>query len=105
MNIIDRIYGDNSVQDQATKPVIERQQSRQQKAWQVAKEATKLLLDNYQVKKVALFGSLLNAYSFGCHSDIDLTVWDLADSQYYRAVNDLSSLSSDFSFDKDDGEV
>ncbi|WP_448570597.1 ribonuclease toxin HepT-like protein [Trichothermofontia sp.] len=78
--------------------VIDRQKRRQQ-GWLLAKAAAKLLLDTYQVKKVALFGSLLYAHSLRHHSDIDLAVWGLSDSQYYQAVNDLSSLSSDFSFD------
>ncbi|MCM1983013.1 nucleotidyltransferase domain-containing protein [Lyngbya confervoides] len=74
-------------------------QERRQKGWLVAQTAAKLLLETYPVEKVSLFGSLLNPHSLRRHSDIDLAVWGLPDSQYYQAVNDLSSLSSDFLFD------
>ncbi len=82
----------------ADSPVID-QQARYHKGWRVAQAAAQLLLATYQVEKVSLFGSLLNPHCVRRHSDIDLAVWGLPDSQYYQAVNDLSSLSADFSFD------
>lgn len=78
--------------------VIEKQ-NRRQNGLLVAQAAARLLLETYQVEKVSLFGSLLNPHSLRRDSDIDIAVWGLPDRQYYQAVNDLSSLSSDFLFD------
>lgn len=70
-----------------------------QKAWQIAKKAAQVLQQKYQVKKVILFGSLLDINKFRSCSDIDLAVWGLSNSNYYRALSELLDLTSDFSFD------
>jgi predicted nucleotidyltransferase len=70
-----------------------------QKAWQIAEKAAKVLLKNYQVSKVILFGSLLDINKFRSCSDIDIAVWGLPDNNYYLALSDLLDLTSDFSFD------
>ena len=72
---------------------------RKEDAWKVAREATALLKDKFGVKKIALFGSLARGYGFTKWSDIDLAI-DLFDSdQYFRAIDAVSDLSSEFKID------
>ncbi|NBD18825.1 MAG: hypothetical protein GVY04_22640 [Cyanobacteria bacterium] len=66
---------------------------------QIAQQAAKLLVNKYAVEKVVLFGSLLKSCPIRDHSDIDLAVWGLANQNYHSALNDVSNLTIDFSFD------
>lgn len=72
---------------------------RQQKGWQVAHQAAKLLKKQFAVHKVVLFGSLLDVQGMHFHSDIDLAAWGLAEDRYYQAVAWLQDLDPDFSID------
>jgi len=72
---------------------------RQQKGWQVAHQAAKLLKKQFAVPKVVLFGSLLDVQGMHFHSDIDLAAWGLAEDRYYQAVAWLQDLDPDFSID------
>jgi predicted nucleotidyltransferase len=72
---------------------------RQIEGWKTAWNATKLLKEQFKVKRVALFGSLLNAAKMHQDSDIDLAVWGLADTNYYAAVAQLLDLDPSFSID------
>lgn len=55
-------------------------------AWKTARSAAALLKKRGTVKKVAVFGSLLDKSAFHQRSDIDLAVWGLDEKLYFRAV-------------------
>ncbi|MCB8976924.1 MAG: nucleotidyltransferase domain-containing protein [Ardenticatenaceae bacterium] len=72
---------------------------RREKAWQLAQMAAVLLKEEFGATRVAVFGSLVQPKLFHRRSDVDLAVWGLDGTEYYRAVSRLLSLDSDFSFD------
>lgn len=76
----------------------QRQQARQQQGWQVAREAAQLLKQEFGVRQVWLFGSLLDVQRVRAESDIDLAVEGLPDDRYLEAVARLLDLS-DFAVD------
>jgi uncharacterized protein len=72
---------------------------RQEKAWKLARTAASLLKEEFGATQVAVFGSLVHPQLFHRRSDVDLAVWGIDESEYYRAVSQLLSLDPDISFD------
>lgn len=72
---------------------------RREKAWRLARTAASLLKEKFGATQVAVFGSLVHPQLFHRRSDIDLAVWGIDESEYYRAVSQLLSLDPDISFD------
>ena len=72
---------------------------RQEKAWKLARTAASLLKEEFGAEQVAIFGSLVQPNLFHRRSDVDLAVWGLAESDYFRAVSQLLSLDPDISVD------
>lgn len=70
-----------------------------QKAWIVTEKLVSILAEKYGVKKIVLIGSCLDEKHFHSHSDIDLCVEGLADSDYLRALGDLMAESEEFAVD------
>ncbi|RME46580.1 MAG: nucleotidyltransferase domain-containing protein [Chloroflexi bacterium] len=74
----------------------ERQQQerarRRERAWKVARRAAALLKEQYDAKRVMLFGSLVRGDRFYARSDVDLAVWGLDERLYYRVVSHLLDL-------------
>ncbi len=66
--------------------------SRFKKASELASRAAVVLKQEFGVKKVAVFGSIVHPHLFHAHSDVDLAVWGLTGREYYRAVGVLQSL-------------
>jgi len=62
-------------------------------------KAADYLKSKYSVRKVLLFGSLVNSDFFHDHSDIDIAVDGLPENNYYQAVGELMDLIPDFSID------
>lgn len=75
------------------------QQDRFDRAWQVAHMGAEMLRKEFGVDKVWVFGSLLHPERFDSHSDIDLAVESIEDTEFYRAVSLLLDVDYDFSFD------
>jgi uncharacterized protein len=73
--------------------------SRFKKASEVTSQAASLLKEQFGVKKVLVFGSLVHPHLFHAHSDVDLAVWGLAGREYYRAVGVLQSLDPEIGVD------
>lgn len=71
---------------------------RQERAWQVAREAARLLRETFGAEAVWVFGSLARGRMDEA-SDIDLAVSGLADRWLYRAIGQLQALDADFSID------
>ena len=74
-------------------------QQRLQAAHLVARRAAKLLKEQFAAKSVVLFGSVVTPGLFHSRSDIDLAVWGIQESEYYRVVGLLQSLDSRFPID------
>lgn len=72
---------------------------RQQRGWEIAQQAARLLQEVFEARKVVLFGSLLSQQRLHRHSDIDLAVWGLADNCYYQAIALLLDLDPELSID------
>ena len=70
-----------------------------QKAWRVARLAATFLNKNFGVRKVFVFGSLLNEELFHLKSDIDLAVLGLDEKHYYRAQGQLLAIDPEFEID------
>ncbi len=72
---------------------------RYETALEVAKQAAIILKDEYGARRVAVFGSLTDRYSFTRWSDIDLAVWGIPDEKFYAAVGAVTSLTTEFKID------
>ncbi|HCE67640.1 MAG TPA: nucleotidyltransferase domain-containing protein [Geobacter sp.] len=72
--------------------------ARQESAKETADALAKELKERFHASKVMLFGSVTSA-DFNLWSDIDLAVWGISDSDYYKAVAYTSGFSSVFKVD------
>lgn len=71
-------------------------QERQKQAWEVAREAVRLLRDRFGADRIVVFGSLTNPDWFTPWSDIDIAAWGIPIDQFYRAVAVVAGISQDF---------
>jgi predicted nucleotidyltransferase len=76
---------------------------RQQSAKDTSGALAKVLKERFNATKVVLFGSVTRT-DFSQWSDIDLAVWGISISDYYRAVAYASGYSSVFKVDLVDAE-
>ena len=58
---------------------------RQQQGLKIAKNSAEILKKQFGVKRVVLFGSMLEAENLSPYSDIDLAVWGLSPNALFRA--------------------
>ncbi len=72
---------------------------RQRDGLEVAQKCANFLKEKYRVKKVVLFGSLLDYEKMTPHSDIDLAVWGLPEQDYFKAMGFLLEVAGNFSID------
>ncbi len=72
---------------------------RWQQAWLVARQAGQLLRYKFGATRVVVFGSLAHRGWFTAWSDIDLAVWGVPDTQFYRAVAAVMNLNPNFKVD------
>lgn len=73
---------------------LKRMKQRQQKGWEAARKIAQMLKQDYGVKRVVLFGSLLNHEYMHDYSDIDIAVWGLdnrLDTRAWTAANYILS--------------
>ena len=78
---------------------MKRLQRRRLQAWEVARQAARLLREQYGAARVVVFGSLVNDEAFTVWSDIDLAAWGIAPDRFYRAVASVTGLSPHFRVD------
>jgi len=64
---------------------LEKMKQRQKEGLKVAKQSADILKKQFSVTRVVLFGSLLNPETMSPHSDIDLAVWGLPETDLFRA--------------------
>jgi predicted nucleotidyltransferase len=69
--------------------------ARRERAWELARQAGEVLRTQFNIARVAIFGSLINPDRFHRWSDVDLAVWGLAPDDYFRAVGMLLDMSSE----------
>lgn len=74
-------------------------QTRHQLAISIAKQAAKILKQEFQAQKVVLFGSMVSWQDTHLNSDIDLAVWGMPEDNIYRAVAKLISLDNRIKID------
>lgn len=70
-------------------------EARRKKAWQLAHQAAVLLKNEFGVRRVVLFGSLVYADRFHRWSDVDLAAWGLTVDNWLRAIGAVRVLSDE----------
>ena len=73
----------------------ERLQIRRQRAWNLARQAARLLEDHFNAKRVVLFGSLAHEDRLNPWSDVDIAAWGLQPEDTWRALGAVMDLDSD----------
>ncbi|MEP7135177.1 MAG: nucleotidyltransferase domain-containing protein [Chloroflexota bacterium] len=73
--------------------------ARLKQARKTVRRAVLTLKKQFGVKKVVLFGSMINPSLFHSRSDIDIAVWGLKGREYYRAVGVLQALDTEIGID------
>lgn len=82
------------------KTIAERKRlQRFDRAWDIARQAARMLYERFNCGQVVAFGSILNPDLFHTHSDVDLAVWGIDESLYLQAVAAVTSLSSEILVD------
>lgn len=72
---------------------------RLKRARKVVRRAVKILKEQFGVEKVALFGSTLRPPLFHIRSDVDLAVWGLDETLYFRALGALLDIDPEIGVD------
>jgi predicted nucleotidyltransferase len=70
---------------------------RRERAWELAQRAAGILKNEFNAKRVVLFGSLLHPELYHSRSDIDLAVWEV--QHYFKAVARLIDLDPEIEID------
>jgi len=70
--------------------------TRRENGWKLAKKAAKLLRNEFQAKRVVVFGSLLHEERFTSWSDIDIAAWGIPAEQTFRAIGAVMDLDLSF---------
>jgi len=65
---------------------------RENRAWELAHLAAKLLRENYNAKRVVVFGSLIHEGCFNNWSDVDIAAWGIPANLALRAMGDVLEL-------------
>lgn len=78
---------------------------RREQARLVARQAAKMLREEFGAHRVMMFGSLARRRGFHMRSDLDLAVWGLDERLYYRAVSRLLDLDPAIQVDLVMGEA
>jgi predicted nucleotidyltransferase len=68
---------------------------RQEKAWQIARQAAQLLREQFKVSRIVVFGSLTRPYSFTHWSDVDIAAWGIAPEDTFRAIGAVMDLGAE----------
>ena len=71
----------------------------------LARKAAALLHNEFEAKKVVLFGSLASHSGFTLWSDIDLAVFGVPADRFYAAVAAITGISAEFKVDLVDGDA
>jgi predicted nucleotidyltransferase len=81
------------------------QTQRAQRAWTLAQQAAALLKEQFDARRVVLFGSLARRDFFHRRSDVDLAVEGIRSRDFWRAWSALDTLGCEFEIDLVDIET
>lgn len=73
----------------------ERLHIRRQRAWNLARQAARLLEERFNAERVVLFGSLAHEDRFNRWSDVDIAAWGLRPEDTWRALGAVMDLDSE----------
>jgi predicted nucleotidyltransferase len=68
------------------------------RAWHVARKASKLLQEQFGASRVVVFGSLVRRAWFTPWSDVDLAVWGVPAEKFYRAIGAVHDFGAEAGF-------
>ncbi len=68
---------------------------RQEKAWQLARQAAQLLREQFKVSRIVVFGSLTHEGSFTRWSDVDIAAWGIAPEDTFRAIGAVMDIGTE----------
>lgn len=68
---------------------------RREKAWQIARQAARLLREQFRVSRVVAFGSLTHESGFTRWSDVDIAAWGIASEDTFRAIGAVMDLCAE----------
>jgi len=74
-------------------------EERWQQAQQLARQAARVLYEEFGAVRVLLFGSAVRRTSFTPWSDVDLAAWGIPPERFYAAVAAVTGLSADMRVD------
>ena len=77
---------------QQEQPEVDR---RKQKAWQAARDAARMLKEEFNATRVVVFGSLARGSGFTQWSDVDIAAWGLAQNDTFRAIGAIMDMETD----------
>lgn len=86
-------------------PAIQSDRERWQRGWHLAGDLAHLLREQFGATRVAVFGSLSFPEEFDQRSDLDLVVWGIHPTRFYKAVAAVTAISSEFEVDLIDGDI
>ncbi len=72
---------------------------RREAGWDVARQAAKLLKEQFGATRVVAFGSLAHGAWFNAHSDIDLMAKGIPAEKFWKAWSALDPISRGFDID------
>jgi len=70
-----------------------------ERAWKAAREAARVLRDEFGAQRVVVFGSLAHQLWYSPHSDIDIAAWGIAPEKFFRAAASVDRVVKDFRID------
>ena len=76
---------------------------RWRQARELALKVAVLLRERFGADRVVVFGSVAHRTWFTRASDVDMAAWGIPPGRFYRAVAEVTGLSSDFHVDLVDG--
>lgn len=68
---------------------------REKRAWALARQAAKLLREQFGAEKVVVFGSLVHAGCFTPWSDVDIAAWGLRPQDTIRAIGRIMDMDGE----------
>lgn len=68
---------------------------RREEAWRIARQAARLLREQFNVSRVVVFGSLTRESGFTRWSDVDIAAWGIAPEDTFRAIGAVMDLGTE----------
>jgi predicted nucleotidyltransferase len=69
--------------------------AREQRAWELARQAAAVLRARFPIERVVVFGSLAHPGCFTAWSDVDIAAWGLRPEDTFRAIGVAMDLDAE----------